>query len=122
MTSDQIYILGQINLVFTGIFTFECVLKVIGLGFRTFIKDSFNVFDAFIVMMSLVELALASEDSGGSSFGAMRAVRLFRVFKLFKSGDLRILMDSIAFTVTSIGNYGILLALFIYVYSLLGMN
>lgn len=52
----------------------------------------------------------------------MRAVRLFRVFKLFKSGDLRILMDSIAFTVTSIGNYSVLLALFIYVYALLGMT
>jgi voltage-dependent calcium channel L type alpha-1D len=113
---------SKINLVFTCIFSFECVIKMVGLGLRTFVKDSFNVFDTFTVLMSLVELGMATEEGGGSSFGAMRAVRLFRVFKLFKSGDLRILMDSIAFTVTSIGNYGVLLTLFIYVYALLGMN
>lgn len=104
------------------IFTVECVMKLVGLGLRTFVRDSFNVFDAFIVVLSLVEILLQSEDGGGSSLGAMRAVRLFRVFKLFKSGDLRILMDSIAFTVSSIGNYSVLLTLFIYVYSLLGMT
>jgi len=74
------------------------------------------------VILSLIELILEKEEGGGSSLGAMRAVRLFRVFKLFKSGDLRILMDSIAFTVTSIGNYSVLLGLFIYVYALLGMT
>lgn len=31
-------------------------------------------------------------------------------------------MDSIAFTISSIGNYSVLLGLFIYVYALLGMT
>lgn len=122
MPAEEQHTLSQINLVFTAIFTIECLVKVTGLGVREFIRDSFNCLDAFTVTMSLVELAFASTEDGGSSFGAMRAIRLFRVFKLFKSGELRILMKSISFTVTSIGNYAVLLMLFIYVYSLIGMN
>ena len=37
-------------------------------------------------------------------------------------GDLRILLDSITFTLTTISDYMILLNLFIYVFSLLGMS
>ena len=36
--------------------------------------------------------------------------------------SLKILLDSIADTITAIGNFTILLGLFIYVYSLLGMQ
>lgn len=60
-------------------------MKMIGLGLKDFVKDSFNIFDAVIVAMSIAEITLADEESeSGSSFGAMRAVRLFRIFKLFK--------------------------------------
>lgn len=47
---------------------------------------------------------------------------MFKIFKLFQVGDLRILIDSIAFTITTIGDYVILLCLFIYVFALLGMS
>lgn len=55
-------------------------------------------------------------------FSALRASRLFKIFKLLKAGDLRILLDSIAFTMTSISDYVILLCLFIYVTALMGMS
>jgi len=61
-------------------------------------------------------------NDGGGSFSALRAFRLFRIFKLFRVGDLRVLIDSIAYTITTIGNYTVLLILFIYVYALLGMQ
>ena len=35
------------------IFTIEVVLKMIGLGFRNWAKDRMNLFDAFIVVVSL---------------------------------------------------------------------
>jgi hypothetical protein len=62
------------------------------------------------------------EGGGGGAFSALRAFRLFRVFKLFKAGDLRTLLDGIAFTVLAVGDYCILLGLFIYVFALLGMS
>ena len=95
-----------------------------GLGSSKYFKDKFNILDIVTVILSLVELCLPSdgEEGGGSAIGAMRALRLFRVFKLFKKGDLRTLMDSIAFTVSSIGTYSILLCLYTYVCALLGMS
>ena len=55
-------------------------------------------------------------------FSSFRAFRLFKIFRLFKVGDLKILIDSIFFTLSTIGDYGILLMLFIYVFALLGMS
>ena len=81
-----------------------------------------------IVLISLIEMfieATSSSDEAGGSGGAisaMRALRLFRVFKLFKAGDLRTLLDGIAFTILAVGDYCILLSLFIYVFALLGMS
>lgn len=102
----------------------EVVIKLTGLGGSKYFAEKFNILDIVTVVMSLVEFTLPKEegDSGGGAVGALRALRLFRVFKLFKSGDLRTLMDSIAFTVTSIGTYTILLCLFIYVCALLAMS
>jgi hypothetical protein len=110
---------NNVNYFFSSIFAIEVVLKVIGLSPKKFIMDKFNVFDSLIVLVSILELFVSS-GSGGVS--ALRAFRLFRIFKLFRTGNLRVLLDSIAYTIGNIGNYAILLGLFIYVYSLLGMQ
>ncbi|CAI2381758.1 unnamed protein product [Moneuplotes crassus] len=107
------------NLVFTIIFAFEVILKIIGKGMKEFSRDRFNLFDTLIVIFSVLELFISS---GNSSFSALRAFRLFRIFKIFRVGNLRVLLDSITMTVGSIGNYVVLLVLFIYIYALLGMQ
>ena len=94
-------------------------MKFIGLRPRMFIREKFNLFDLVIVIISLVEITVSQ---GRGSLGALRAFRLLRIFKIFRAENLRILIDSIAFTVTTIGNYFVLLILFIYVYALLGMQ
>lgn len=109
------------NTIFTIIFTVEVVLKLIGLGVSGYSADKFNLFDAAIVIVSILEMFLASS-GGGGAFSALRAFRLFRIFKIFRAGDLRTLLDSIAFTVLTIKDYTILLCLFIYVFALLGMS
>lgn len=105
---------------FNVVFSFEVLVKMIGLGLKRYVKNVENLFDFIVVAMSWIEMSLGAE--GGSSLGALRAVRLFRVFKLFKSGDLKILMDSIVFTVSTIGPYTVLLMLFLYVFALMGMQ
>ena len=99
MPKTEQTVLQGFNLFFTAVFTIEVVVKMIGLRPNKYLKDKFNLLDLVTVVLSLVELCLPSEGGGGGSVGALRALRLFRVFKLFKSGDLRTLMDSIAFTV-----------------------
>jgi hypothetical protein len=110
----------QVNYFFSAVFFVEVILKLIGLSPKRFFKDKFNIFDSVIVLVSVVELFFTSGSGGGVS--ALRAFRLFRIFKLFRTGNLRVLLDSIAYTMGTIGNYVVLLGLFIYVYSLLGMQ
>mgnify|MGYP000844134580 CR=1 FL=1 len=55
-------------------------------------------------------------------FSILRTFRVFRVFKLFKVGDLRLLLDSIIFTLSSIGSYLMLVSFFIYIFALVGMS
>lgn len=114
-------VLTDFNTIFSIIFTVEVVLKLIGLGVRGYSADKFNIFDAAIVIISIVEMFIGSE-GGGGPLSALRAFRLFRIFKIFRAGDLRTLLDSIAFTVLTIKDYTILLSLFIYVFALLGMS
>ena len=107
------------NFAFMGIFTTEVILKIIGLGWKLFVKDKFNLFDTLVVIFSILEI-LISDGSGATS--SLRAFRLFRIFKIFRVGNLRIMLDSLAKTITSIGNYVILLFLFMYVFALMGMQ
>ena len=89
---------------------------------RPYIKERMNQFDLLIAITSIIELAFFNEDGGGGVFSSIRAFRMFKIFRLFKVGDLRILLDSITFTLVTISDYVLLLCLFIYVYALLGMS
>lgn len=46
--------------VFTGIFTAEMVLKLVAMDPYEYFQQGWNIFDSFIVTLSLVELGLAN--------------------------------------------------------------
>ena len=52
------------NMIFTLLFTIEMLLKLGSRGFSHFIKDPMNIVDAFIVVMSAVELLALMTYSG----------------------------------------------------------
>jgi hypothetical protein len=109
------------NLLFTCLFTSESILKLLGLTFKKFKRDSFNLFDLFIVMASILELMFSSANKGIIS--SARAFRLARLFKLARSNHtLKCLLDSIAQTISALTYFLLLLMLFIYVFALLGMT
>ena len=84
-------------------FTIELILKLIGFGFKEFIKDKFNIFDAVVVFISLIDIILTRGDD--SSYSALRAFRLFRIFKIFRVGSLRILIDCLTKTMKAISPF-----------------
>lgn len=49
-----------LNEVFTWAFFVEMVIKLIGLGFHEYARDSFNLFDAFIVAVSMVDIIITA--------------------------------------------------------------
>ena len=46
-----------------------------------YVKDRMNIFDAIIVMLSLIEIFIGS---GGSAISAFRSIRIFRIFRVLR--------------------------------------
>jgi hypothetical protein len=68
MSIQMMETLWNINIALTAMFTCEVIIKLVGLGFWTFIQDGFNVFDFLIVAIALVEIALVAS----AGMGALR--------------------------------------------------
>ena len=111
----------------SSVFLIEMVMKMYGLGLIIYFKDKFNTFDCFIVFTSTIDFAISlfmeSGEGGGGAISALRAFRLMRVFKLAKSWrKLQELIATIAATLKDISIFSVLLLLFMFTYSLLGMD
>jgi len=105
LSASESSALDLANAVFTVGFVVEMILKIIGTGLRTYVKSKYNLFDSFIVIISIVDLTLSY--SGMSSnlgiISALRTFRLFRIFKLARSWvTLSTLLSVISHTVQSI--------------------
>ena len=118
----------SLNTFFTWAFVVEMVIKLIGLGFKEYARDSFNIFDAIIVVLSLIELIVTEvssdfDASGGGSLSAFRGVRLLRVFKLARSWtSFRKILQKIIVTVKDVSTFSVLLLMFMFIFTLLGME
>ena len=47
-----------LNDTFSWCFVAEMIIKLIGLGFKEYARDTFNIFDALLVIISLVDFVL----------------------------------------------------------------
>jgi len=119
--------LAAINTVLTWIFIIEMFIKLIGLGFKEYVSDDFNIFDGTIVVISIVEIIIeyipGLEVGGGGAISALRAVRLLRIFKLARSWtSFRELLQKMVITLKDIRNFSVLMLIFMFIYTLLGME
>eukprot|EP01065_Artemidia_motanka_P019341 TRINITY_DN22979_c0_g1_i1.p1 TRINITY_DN22979_c0_g1~~TRINITY_DN22979_c0_g1_i1.p1 ORF type:complete len:1900 (+),score=689.80 TRINITY_DN22979_c0_g1_i1:56-5701(+) len=107
------------NFLLTGVFTAEMLLKLFAMGVQQYVHDSFNILDACVVFVSLVELGL----SGSSSVSVFRALRLFRVFKLMKDfTTLRDIIRAIVLAVRETGYLNLIILLYLLIAALVGMQ
>ncbi|KAJ0409168.1 hypothetical protein ATCC90586_010249 [Pythium insidiosum] len=83
-----------ISFCLTLAFAVECMLKVTALGWRKWGKDGYNVFDALVVLLGIVEILLSPP--------------------AFFPGE--------QFESREVGNFSVLFLLFMYIYALIGMQ
>ncbi|KAI2663692.1 Sodium channel protein type 8 subunit alpha [Labeo rohita] len=119
MTSHFQEVLSVGNLVFTGIFTAEMFAKLIAMDPYYYFQEGWNIFDGFIVSLSLVELGLADVEG----LSVLRSFRLLRVFKLAKSWPtLNMLIKIIGNSVGALGNLTLVLAIIVFIFAVVGMQ
>ncbi|XP_039225753.1 sodium channel protein type 8 subunit alpha isoform X4 [Crotalus tigris] len=119
MTPQFEHVLAVGNLVFTGIFTAEMFLKLIAMDPYYYFQEGWNIFDGFIVSLSLLELMLADVEG----LSVLRSFRLLRVFKLAKSWPtLNMLIKIIGNSVGALGNLTLVLAIIVFIFAVVGMQ
>lgn len=94
-------------------------------GIRQYFGEQFNRFDFVIVALNLVEIIIAKvfRVKSLSGLSAFRSFRLIKVFRLARSWVvLRDLIQTIGKSLDSLVHFSFVLALFIFIYALLGMQ
>ena len=113
------------NLIFVVIFVFEMLIKLITYGVfmhtYAYFRNGWDVLDGFIVITSLLSLALR-----GSGFGAIRAVRTLRVLRplrLIKRNEGRKgVINTLLASIPNIMNVFAIGALFWIIFAILGVQ
>ena len=105
------------NYFFSFVFLAEMIGKLFAFGWRKYAADNFNIFDGFVVIMSLVEMCMPGGEGGLSVLRAFRLLRIFKIIKSWKS--LRVLLSTVLSSLTAITNLGVLIGLFLFISALL---
>uniref|UniRef100_A0A9J8BMS2 Voltage-dependent T-type calcium channel subunit alpha n=1 Tax=Cyprinus carpio carpio TaxID=630221 RepID=A0A9J8BMS2_CYPCA len=107
------------NIVFTSMFALEMILKLTALGFFSYLRNPYNIFDGIIVIISVCEIV--GQSDGGLS--VLRTFRLLRVLKLVRfMPALRRQLVVLMKTMDNVATFCMLLMLFIFIFSILGMH
>jgi len=115
-------------------------LKLTGLGVKVYVQDGMNILDGFVVIVSIIELLIIDPDATTNSSAAsssnngfvsifrnlkiirvLRTLRTLRINRLLRSLTyLFYILDVISKTIGQFIYIGILIIIFILIYSLLG--
>merc|ERR1719481_1664565 len=92
--------LEEIEIIFTVIFTAECLMRIIALGFiahpTAYLRNSWNILDFTIVMIGMISEVLAILQIEGFDVKALRAFRVLRPLRLISGvPSLQIVMNVI---------------------------
>uniref|UniRef100_A0A3Q2DLT7 Voltage-dependent L-type calcium channel subunit alpha n=1 Tax=Cyprinodon variegatus TaxID=28743 RepID=A0A3Q2DLT7_CYPVA len=119
------YAMDILNMVFTGVFTVEMILKLIAFKPRGYVGDPWNVFDALVVIGSVVDIILSqnTEDSARISITFFRLFRVMRLVKLLSRGEgIRTLLWTFIKSFQALPYVALLIAMLFFIYAVIGMQ
>ncbi|XP_075882176.1 calcium channel, voltage-dependent, L type, alpha 1F subunit [Nelusetta ayraudi] len=120
-------VMDLLNMVFTGLFTFEMLLKLLALRPRHYFIDAWNSFDALIVVGSVVDIVVtefsSGEDSSRVSITFFRLFRVMRLVKLLSKGEgIRTLLWTFIKSLQALPYVALLIAMIFFIYAVIGMQ
>jgi len=122
---ENLYQLNRVsNIIFFCLYVIEMLMKWIGLGLKGYFRDGWNIFDFFLVVCSVVDLALDASPSAGASPlppTLLRVLRLFRVVRILRvlktAKSLRTIIMTVAISIPALGNISLLMMICLYIYA-----
>mmetsp|Transcript_7040 Transcript_7040/g.10352 ORF Transcript_7040/g.10352 Transcript_7040/m.10352 type:complete len:1813 (+) Transcript_7040:1-5439(+) len=116
------------NIVLSQFFLVESIIKLIGWGFKQYLRDPWNDFDLFVVILSELGIVLSQFDNSTIAINPtiLRVFRVFRIIRIIRlikvAKRIRTLLETLYYSATSLVNVGITLILLYFVFSIIGMN
>jgi len=116
ISPTSVKLLSVLDVLITVIFFIEIVIRFLGEpNKKRFFHSFWNIFDTFIVIVSLIPI----EDSELSILG--RLIRIFRVLRMISIiPELRILINSLVKALPQLGYVMLLMFIIFYIYAAIG--
>lgn len=70
---------------FTWLFLVEMALKLIGMGIDGYTKDSMNLLDGFVCMISIIEIFMNTMNDSESNNPLIDALKNFRIIRVLRT-------------------------------------
>ncbi|XP_038064371.1 voltage-dependent T-type calcium channel subunit alpha-1I-like isoform X5 [Patiria miniata] len=119
------------NYIFTGIFTFEMVVKVLAKGFfigeHAYLYSGWNIMDGSLVVISWIDITISLVSSNSPEiFGILRVFRLLRTLRplrvISRAPGLKLVVQTLMSSLRPIGNIVIICCTFFVIFGILGIQ
>ncbi|XP_042603674.1 voltage-dependent N-type calcium channel subunit alpha-1B isoform X10 [Cyprinus carpio] len=116
--------LKWLNIIFTALFTLECILKVIAFGPLNYLKEAWNIFDFVTVLGSITDILVTEiETDKRINLSFLRLFRAARLIKLLRQGyTIRILLWTFVQSFKALPYVCLLIAMLFFIYAIIGMQ
>uniref|UniRef100_A0A8C8MMZ6 Voltage-dependent N-type calcium channel subunit alpha n=1 Tax=Oncorhynchus tshawytscha TaxID=74940 RepID=A0A8C8MMZ6_ONCTS len=115
--------LKHFNIVFTALFSLECILKIIAFGPLNYLKDAWNVFDFVTVLGSITDIVVTEINDRLLNLSFLRLFRAARLIKLLRQGyTIRILLWTFVQSFKALPYVCLLIAMLFFIYAIIGMQ
>ncbi|XP_072550558.1 voltage-dependent P/Q-type calcium channel subunit alpha-1A isoform X6 [Salminus brasiliensis] len=115
--------LANLNIVFTSLFSLECVLKIIAFGALNYFKDAWNIFDCVTVLGSITDILVTELGNNFINLSFLRLFRAARLIKLLRQGEtIRILLWTFVQSFKALPYVCLLIAMLFFIYAIIGMQ
>uniref|UniRef100_A0A8D0C2E9 Voltage-dependent N-type calcium channel subunit alpha n=1 Tax=Salvator merianae TaxID=96440 RepID=A0A8D0C2E9_SALMN len=112
-----------LNIVFTSMFSLECVLKIIAFGVLNYFRDAWNIFDFVTVLGSITDILVTEIADNFINLSFLRLFRAARLIKLLRQGyTIRILLWTFVQSFKALPYVCLLIAMLFFIYAIIGMQ
>ncbi|XP_051232685.1 voltage-dependent R-type calcium channel subunit alpha-1E isoform X3 [Dicentrarchus labrax] len=127
-SSDWNKVLRYFDYVFTGVFTFEMIIKMIDQGLilhdGSYFRDLWNILDFIVVVGALVAFALSNNK--GRDIKTIKSLRVLRVLRPLKTikrlPKLKAVFDCVVTSLKNVFNILIVYKLFMFIFAVIAVQ